>query len=262
MGLASTKIGSYDALSSAFNPISKTFLLAGLDADDNVIGAELNGHGVRISAEQKIIDMPATYPARYNRVESSHTGPRWMNVISRKFGAIWGQVVQTTTTEGGSSTAYPPPGSGGNPPPPPGGGGNPPPPSSKKAWVWADIPTSQPASHNTFAVAGWAIDENVTNSVTGIDAVHIYAYPNCVGCGGTPVMLGGADLWNFTPGYRAGVRRPLHGLRVPSDCHSRRWGLQSRGVRPQDLEQHMDLQGGAHHGPVSHPAPGSPLRPD
>ena len=52
MGLASTKIGSYDALSSAFNPISKTFLLAGLDANDNVIGAELNGHGVRISAEQ------------------------------------------------------------------------------------------------------------------------------------------------------------------------------------------------------------------
>ncbi len=208
MGVASTKIGSYDALSSAFNPISKTFLLAGLDSIDNVIGAELNGHGVRLSAEQNIIAMPPNTPARYNRVETSHTGPRWMNVISRKFGAIWGQVVQTSTTEGGSSTAYPPPGSGGNPPPPPGGGNPPPPPSSKKAWVWTDTPNNLTNVPRTFNVAGWAIDENVTNSVTGINAVHIYAYPNCVACGGTPVMLGGATYGISRPdiGQEFGAR--------------------------------------------------------
>jgi hypothetical protein len=139
--------------------------------------------------------MPVDYPGRYNRVQSSPNSPRWMNVVSRKFGAIWGRVAQTATTEGGSSTAYPPPGSGG-------GGGTPtppPPPSSLKAWVWVDSPKNLTTVPNTFAVAGWAIDQAVTNSVTGIDAVHIYAYPNCVGCGGRPVFLGGATYWINRP---------------------------------------------------------------
>ena len=74
---------------------------------------------------------------------------------------------------------------------PPGGGSPPPPPSTLKAWVWVDTPKRLNTVPNTFWVAGWAVDQAVTNSVTGIDAVHIYAYRNCVGCS-APVLLGGA----------------------------------------------------------------------
>ncbi len=83
----------------------------------------------------------------------------------------------------------------------PSGGVSPPapPPSTLKAWVWVDTPKRLNTVPNTFAVAGWAVDQAVTNSVTGIDAVHIYAYPNCVACGGKPMLLGGAAYGRSRP---------------------------------------------------------------
>ena len=101
----------------------------------------------------------------------------------------------------------------------------PPPPSTLKAWVWVDAPKNLTTVPRTFGVAGWAIDQAVTNSVTGIDAVHIYAYPNCVGCGGTPVLLGGATY---------GISRPdigqVFGARFTASGYHRTVTVPAAGV--------------------------------
>ena len=52
-----------------------------------------------------------------------------------------------------------------------------------------------------FGVAGWSIDRNVEGvspSGTGIDALHIYAYPN-PGSGTPPIFLGLATLGTSRP---------------------------------------------------------------
>jgi hypothetical protein len=226
MGLASTKIGSYDALSSAFNPISKTFLLSGIDVtNDDIIGAELNGRGFRISAEQNIITTTNLHPGFYTRVEASTTSPRWINLVSRKFGQVWDRVIQTATTDGGAAGNHPPPGSAGGT----GGGGGggtgsggttgcttakpvsnwvcvgtgwlppthpaaiaaaPPPPPPAQAKVHIDTPTGGIVG-NPFLVSGWALEDPPAGSVTGINTVFLYAYPGCVGCA-APIAIGPA----------------------------------------------------------------------
>jgi hypothetical protein len=231
MGTASTNIGSYDALSSAFNPISRTFLLSGLGADDDIFSAELNGRGFRISSEENMIQTSEAAPGRYTRVEASTTSPRWINLVSRNFGQIWDRVVKTDTTNGGAAGNHPPPGSAGGT----GGGGGgtggggttgcttskpvwnwvcvgtgwlppthpmaiaaaPPPPPPAQAKVHIDGPTGGTVG-NTFAVAGWAFEDPPVNSVTGINAVYLYAYPGCVGCA-APIAIGPAVYGQSRP---------------------------------------------------------------
>ena len=53
-----------------------------------------------------------------------------------------------------------------------------------------DFPTSRPTYWQKLAVSGWAIDQFARGG-TGVDAVHIWAYPN-PGSGQSPVFLGAA----------------------------------------------------------------------
>jgi hypothetical protein len=71
-------------------------------------------------------------------------------------------------------------------------GANPPPPPAT-----VKITTPQAGSVQTsFAVTGWAIDPAGTNSVTGINAVFIYAYPGCLTCS-KPIAVGAATYGLF-----------------------------------------------------------------
>jgi YVTN family beta-propeller protein len=55
--------------------------------------------------------------------------------------------------------------------------------------VQAAIDTPRSSVSSSFTVAGWAIDEGATSG-TGIDTVHVWAYP---ATGGNPIFLGVAD---------------------------------------------------------------------
>jgi YD repeat-containing protein len=54
--------------------------------------------------------------------------------------------------------------------------------------LYIDVPQSGSVVSNPFVIGGWAIDPVVTSG-TGVDAVHLYAYPSA---GGGPIFLGGA----------------------------------------------------------------------
>jgi len=70
---------------------------------------------------------------------------------------------------------------------------------SATALMSIDAPGAEsaiPASAQTFGVSGWAIDRSVASTAlsgTGVDIVHVYAYPN-PGSGQAPIFLGVAAL--------------------------------------------------------------------
>jgi hypothetical protein len=107
-GIASTQVGSYDSLSVAFSPLSKTFLLAGTNGiSDLMLGAELNMHGVRLAGESTL----SSERAWYVRVAPSEEAPRWLTVFSRQSGFIFAtRLIGTSSVNGGSTTE----GSGGS----------------------------------------------------------------------------------------------------------------------------------------------------
>jgi alpha-D-ribose 1-methylphosphonate 5-triphosphate synthase subunit PhnG len=112
-GLVWTTIGSYDALSLAYNPISKTFTLVGLAvASDHVIVSELNGRGFKTGLNVRVDTSPS--PARYTRIVSSSTDKKWMTTFNAgNFVYTVDQMVVTGSSDGGSPGAYPAPGGGG-----------------------------------------------------------------------------------------------------------------------------------------------------
>ena len=102
--LASGSIGTYDGLSMAYNPISKTFLLVGTNPyTDELAGAELNSAGERIGADAVLGTAKALYP----RVGASQKAAQWMTISSKRLIGIL-QGVQTGTS--GSPSPSPPPG--------------------------------------------------------------------------------------------------------------------------------------------------------
>jgi hypothetical protein len=126
----SSRIGVYDSLSISFSPVSQTFLVAGLDPqNDFLTGAELAGNGVKIGFDTQLI---GAGPAWYARSAPSTTSPMWQTVISRSF-KLTDRVVFTGTTGGGSGSTPPPP-------PPSGGSTTPPPPTTTSTCPGGDIP--------------------------------------------------------------------------------------------------------------------------
>jgi hypothetical protein len=111
-GLVWTTIGSYDALSLAYNPISKTFALVGLArASDHVIVSELNSRGFKTGLDVRVDTSPS--PARYTRITSSSTDKKWMSTFNAgNFVYTVDQIVETASSDGGSPGAYPAPGGG------------------------------------------------------------------------------------------------------------------------------------------------------
>jgi hypothetical protein len=167
--IASVRIGSYDALSLAFNPASHTSLLVGVDrATDHVLGAELNPNGVRITpTEPRINTSPA--PARYTRVATNMITATWNANWSIGFSAIASQIVGTG-------------GAGGGPTPTPTPGTVP-----KMALDLPGANTTVPGEG--FAISGWAVDLGAPAG-TGVDVVHAWAFP---AAGGAPIFVGAAQ---------------------------------------------------------------------
>ncbi len=139
-GIASARVGSYDALSIAYNPVSRTSLLAGVDrANDAMIGIELNSRGFPFNGENTL---SATHrPSFYERVSSSTHSRSWLGTFSaRRFNGIGSTIVTGFASGGGPAGAY---GSPGAPPP-----SSPPPPSG-------GCTTIQPGPGWTCVGGGW-----------------------------------------------------------------------------------------------------------
>ena len=98
--LGSSSIGSYDALGLAFNNMSKTFLVTGVDrVNDDVYAFELNPNGVPLATPGRV--STSAPPARYTRVASSVNHNSWNLAFNvRNFSAMANQVVQTATVGG------------------------------------------------------------------------------------------------------------------------------------------------------------------
>jgi hypothetical protein len=89
--------------------------------------------------------------------------------------------------------------------------------------MFIDVPTDGLVLQQPFYISGWAIDLAATRG-TGIDAVHVYAYPY-PGSGTAPVFLGTAQL---------GISRPDVGAVYGSAFTPSGYRLQVRGLRPGD----------------------------
>jgi hypothetical protein len=62
-------------------------------------------------------------------------------------------------------------------------------------FVFIDAPPGGAAVNRPFVVAGWAADP-AARSGTGVDAIHMWAYP---AAGGPPLFLGAAAYGGFRP---------------------------------------------------------------
>ena len=71
--------------------------------------------------------------------------------------------------------------------------------SSTKAstLIAIDTPSSNATITGSFLIGGWAIDPSSVSG-TGIDAIHVYAYPN-PGSGQSPIFLGVAAYGGYRP---------------------------------------------------------------
>ena len=175
--LGSASIGSYDALGIAFNNVSKTFLVAGVDrVNDDVYGFELNPNGVPLAGPLRV--STSARPARYTRVASSANHNSWNTAFNvRNFSAMANQVVQTGTVGGpGEGPVGPAP-----PPPPP-----PPPPANPQPRMWIDSPGYGARVSGAFGIWGWALDAASTDG-PGVNKLEVWAYPTN---GAAPIFVG------------------------------------------------------------------------
>jgi hypothetical protein len=85
-----------------------------------------------------------------------------------------------------------------------------------------DVPSAEATiSASSFTIGGWSIDrrvESTTIAGSGVDAVHIYAFPN-PGSGQPPIFLGVATLGVSRPdvGAAYGSRYNLSGYSLTVD---------------------------------------------
>jgi len=119
LGIASSRVGSYDAFSIALNPVSYTFLMVGLDrVADTVLGLELNYRGYPFNGENTLSGVRA---ARYPRVSANRVARSWNVAFSGpNFTALSNLAANGFAANGGPALAFP---AIGAPAPPPTGGG-------------------------------------------------------------------------------------------------------------------------------------------
>lgn len=89
---------------------------------------------------------------------------------------------------------------------------------SSQPIVTIDVPSAGPAVAQPFLLAGWALDVG-SSMGTGIDTLHVYAYPN-LGSGAPPIFLGVAAYGGARPDvaavYGAQFTQSGFGLSVPT----------------------------------------------
>ncbi len=101
--------GSYDAFSLAFNPVTGTFRLVGLDRrNDNVLGLELNVRGFPFNGENTISVVPRSpfRPSRYNRVTSSMTSRVFNSTYSMGFSSLASVMAVSSAAGGGPGGSF------------------------------------------------------------------------------------------------------------------------------------------------------------
>ena len=99
-GMVSRELPGYDAHSIAFNPISRTFVVASIDAADDIVVAELNARGVRTSP---VTLVGPGVTGRYPRIATSTELAQFNITLSNGFLGLNNLLVRTTSTNGGAS---------------------------------------------------------------------------------------------------------------------------------------------------------------
>jgi hypothetical protein len=102
-GLISRLLPGYDALSIARNPVSRTFSLASINFNDEIVAIELNQRGFRTSP---LTVMAPAVVGRYPRISAGTGAPRWSITFSDGFRALKTVTVQTSSTNGGDPGSY------------------------------------------------------------------------------------------------------------------------------------------------------------
>jgi hypothetical protein len=116
-GVASTRLGSYDALSMSLNYVTGTLLVTGVDrAIDTTLGLELNARGFPFNGENTL---SGTRPIRYPRVSANRRNGTWNVVVSGpNFGAVSSMIATSYAGGGGPGGSFDaPPAPGPNPGP-------------------------------------------------------------------------------------------------------------------------------------------------
>ena len=112
-GTASTRLGCVRRVLHRVNPISGTFVMAGVNRDnDSVLGLELNARGFPFNGENTL---SASRPARYPRISSSRTARNFNVVFSGpNFGSLASLIATSFASAGGPAGSH----GGGSAPPP------------------------------------------------------------------------------------------------------------------------------------------------
>jgi hypothetical protein len=180
----STRYKSYDALGLAHNRTTGTFFLVSHDSatvEDG--GVEVGPNGVPLSGGL-IVTAAGGAGNFYPKITAHASQPDWMVVTAWSFQATMAQRLTSGTRSGGTPAPTPAPG----PAPAPA-------PASTNPLMSIDTPATNTSAAGAVTVAGWAIDYGAPSG-TGIDAVHVWAYPTS---GAAPTLVGVASL---------GVARP------------------------------------------------------
>jgi hypothetical protein len=104
-GVGSTKIGSYDAFSMAYNGSSGTFVMVGVNRDiDTVVGIELNSRGFPFNGENTL---SSSRPSRHPRVAASQSGATFDVAFSGpNFGSLASAIATSYASGGGPSGSF------------------------------------------------------------------------------------------------------------------------------------------------------------
>jgi hypothetical protein len=121
-GVASGRLGSYDAFAMALGSAGQTFLMVGVDrASDAILGLELNTRGFPFNGENTL---SPTRPSRYPRVSASKISQSFNVAFSGpNFGALSSLIATSFAPHGGPAGVFPAPGAPAPAPPPPTSGG-------------------------------------------------------------------------------------------------------------------------------------------
>lgn len=174
----SSRYAAYDALSVAHNRASGTFFAISHDLISPRNGGTVEDGGVEISGGAVPLTAGVAVTAAggtgnfYPRIAAHATRPEWVAVTAGSFTTTLAQRLHTAARSGAA------------PPPAPG----PTPPTAPATRLFVDQPQSGGSYPGRLTVAGWAVD-TAAASGTGVDAVHVWAFP---ASGGAGIFVGAA----------------------------------------------------------------------
>lgn len=169
--LLSSRYRANDGLSVAYNSVSESFLLASMDpftAENG--GVHLNGAAVPENSGVQFTGSGGTGNF-YPRLAANANAPEWLLSTARSFTQT---VAQRLQTDKGKGRTAPPPA----------------PPTAPATRLVVDVPVSGGTYAGRVLVQGWAVDTAATSG-TGVDAVHVWAFP---AGGGAGIMVGAATM--------------------------------------------------------------------